>query len=184
MFDLSPVCAPKRTSADHSKFMGLRPRLNALVDQAMTSTVSGCVLLLVVRLGRFLVWKWCSESVGWISVSAIRRSPTIKSGLRLPPPLSELRRTGRLTRVMATPLARTAEFVETDQSDSTSPAPFAKIFLFSPDPNQIYIHHRLVPHRGVSRSSRTRGGMRWTRQRWARDGMAGRVSACERSTAR
>ena len=32
-----------------------------------------------------------------------------------------------------------------------------------------------VPQRGVSRSSRTRGGMRWTRQRFARDGIAGRV---------
>ena len=29
--------------------------------------------------------------------------------------------------------------------------------------------------RGVSRSSRTRGGMRWTRQRWACDVIAGRV---------
>src|SRR5882762_6313027 len=35
---------------------------------------------------------------------------------------------------------------------------------------------RIPPHqRGVSRSSRTRGGMRWTRQRFARDGIAGRV---------
>src|SRR6266404_5949350 len=42
-------------------------------------------------------------------------------------------------------------------------APFAKIFLFSPDPNQFTDSPRLVPHRGVSRSSRTRGGMRWTR---------------------
>src|SRR5712664_2398641 len=34
---------------------------------------------------------------------------------------------------------------------------------------------RVPPHyRGVSRSSRTRGGMRWTRQRFARDGIAGR----------
>jgi hypothetical protein len=34
----------------------------------------------------------------------------------------------------------------------------------------------IPPHqRGVSRSSRTRGGMRWTRQRFARDGIAGRV---------
>jgi hypothetical protein len=56
------------------------------------------------------------------------------------------------------------------------PAPFAKIFLFRPDPNQIYIPRCLVPHRGVSRSSRTRGGMRWTRQRRAMpgDGRAGR----------
>jgi hypothetical protein len=36
--------------------------------------------------------------------------------------------------------------------------------------------------RGVSRSSRTRDGMRWTRQRRARDGIAGQASACERST--
>src|SRR6266852_1982917 len=32
-----------------------------------------------------------------------------------------------------------------------------------------------TPQRGVSRSSRTRGGMRWTRQRFACDGIAGRV---------
>src|SRR3984893_5473340 len=35
--------------------------------------------------------------------------------------------------------------------------------------------------RGVSRWSRTRDGMRWTRQRRARNVMAGRASACERS---
>jgi len=40
-----------------------------------------------------------------------------------------------------------------------------------------------TPWRGVSRSSRTRGWMRWTRQRWACDAMAGRVSR-ERSTPR
>src|SRR5258707_9288878 len=45
------------------------------------------------------------------------------------------------------------------------PAPFAKIFLFSPDANQFTESRRPVPQRGVSRSSRTRGGMRWTRQR-------------------
>jgi hypothetical protein len=41
--------------------------------------------------------------------------------------------------------------------------PFAKIFLFPPDPNQFTDSRRPVPQRGVSRSSRTRGGMRWTR---------------------
>ena len=47
-------------------------------------------------------------------------------------------------------------------------------------PNQIY-NSRIPPHqRGVSRSSRTRGGVRWTRQHFARDGIAGRASACER----
>src|SRR6266446_9004829 len=53
--------------------------------------------------------------------------------------------------------------------------PIAKIFRFAPDPNQLHDSRRPTPQRGVSRSSRTRGGMRWTRQRFARDGMAGRV---------
>src|ERR1700704_3874733 len=57
------------------------------------------------------------------------------------------------------------------------PAPFAKIFLFRPDPNQFTDSHRPVSTRGADRaSSRTRGGMRWTRQRQAMsgDGRAGR----------
>jgi hypothetical protein len=38
--------------------------------------------------------------------------------------------------------------------------------------------------RGVSRSSRTRDGMRWTRQRWACEGIAGRIALRERTPAR
>src|SRR6202521_2216308 len=39
-----------------------------------------------------------------------------------------------------------------------------------------------TPQEGRWPSSRTRGGMRWTRQRFARDGIAGQVDeACERS---
>jgi hypothetical protein len=40
-------------------------------------------------------------------------------------------------------------------------APFAKIFLFALDPNQFTDSPCPVPQRGV-RTSRTRGGMRWT----------------------
>src|SRR5258708_21774501 len=36
-------------------------------------------------------------------------------------------------------------------SEMTCPAPFAKIFLFSPDPNQMHIPRRLVPPEGRSR---------------------------------
>jgi hypothetical protein len=43
------------------------------------------------------------------------------------------------------------------------PAPSSKIFLFIADPNQIYISAIPSLMRGVSRSSRTRDGMRWTR---------------------
>jgi hypothetical protein len=58
--------------------------------------------------------------------------------------------------------ARMAEFVQPDQCDLPSPVSSPKIFHFAPDPNHSYIPHRPVPQRGVSRSSRTRGGMRWT----------------------
>src|SRR6266404_3634577 len=67
------------------------------------------------------------------------------------------------------------------KSPISCPAPFAKIFCFPLYPNQIYIPRRPVPQRGGSRSSQARGGMRWTRQRQARAGIAGRVLARERS---
>src|SRR5450631_1247124 len=58
-------------------------------------------------------------------------------------------------------------------------------FRFPRRANHLYKFAPSRPtQRGVSRSSRTRDGVRWTRQRFARDGIAGRVSACERSTAR
>src|SRR5712691_10957130 len=54
-------------------------------------------------------------------------------------------------------------------------APLEKIFPFAPDANQFTDSHRPVPRRGDRASSRTRGGMRWTRQRQAMsgDGRAG-----------
>jgi hypothetical protein len=53
--------------------------------------------------------------------------------------------------------------------------PFTKIFPFPPTPNHFYNPRHPVPTRGVSRSSRTRDGMRWTRQRFARERVAGQV---------
>jgi len=50
------------------------------------------------------------------------------------------------------------------------PAPFAKIFRFAPEANQFTESHRPVPQRGDRASSRTRGGMRWTWERQARNG--------------
>src|ERR1700674_5179511 len=38
-----------------------------------------------------------------------------------------------------------------------SPAPFAKIFSFSPDPNHFYIHPCLVPTRGAIARRHERG---------------------------
>ena len=48
-------------------------------------------------------------------------------------------------------------------------SPLAKIFRLTRRANQFYQLARLTRERGVSRSSRTRDGMRWTRQRWARE---------------
>src|SRR6266446_10026943 len=62
-------------------------------------------------------------------------------------------------------------------------APFAKISRFALYPNQFTESRRLVPQRGVSRSSRTRDGMRWTRQRRARNVIAGRDQLRERTPA-
>jgi hypothetical protein len=56
------------------------------------------------------------------------------------------------------------------------PVPFAKIFRFTRRANHLYKFAPSRPtQRGVSRSSRTRDGVRWTRQRLARDGVAGQV---------
>jgi hypothetical protein len=54
------------------------------------------------------------------------------------------------------------------QISKTCPAPFQKIFRWSRRANQRYRSRRPARERGVSRSSRTRVGMRWTRQRRAR----------------
>jgi hypothetical protein len=47
-------------------------------------------------------------------------------------------------------LARNGKFVEPDQSVSTRPALFAKIFRFAATPNHPYIVSRPGPQRGVS----------------------------------
>src|SRR3984885_14732058 len=59
-------------------------------------------------------------------------------------------------------------FIGADQGDLGRPVPSAKIFWFTSEPNHLHIPRRPVPQRGGSRSSRTRGGMRWTRAHQAR----------------
>src|SRR6202034_4122318 len=83
-------------------------------------------------------------------------------GSRLPPSF-ELRRTTRLQRAL-----RTSVICPTGKSASVlfvvCPDPARKIFRFARRANHLY---QLAPsrldNRGVSRSSRTRGGMRGTR---------------------
>src|SRR5665213_243319 len=79
---------------------------------------------------------------------------------------------------MSAPTKRMREkndFPKPIQSDLGRPVLHQKIFPFPFYPNHLHIFCRLVPQRGGSRSSRTRGGMRWTRAHQARerDGRAG-----------
>jgi hypothetical protein len=60
--------------------------------------------------------------------------------------------------------ARKVRFVETIQSDFTSPVLFAKIFPFQPDPNHLYIPRVPPPFEGrFAIVTDVGGGMRWTR---------------------
>ena len=79
-------------------------------------------------------------------------------------------------------VAHAGRFVVTFQSDLGSPDPFAKIFRFTRRANHLYKFAPSHPTRGAYHDRHeTRGGMRWTRQRFARDEVAGQVSACEQS---
>ena len=71
----------------------------------------------------------------------------------------------------------------TGKSPKVCPAPFAKIFPFAADPNQMHIHHRLVPIRGAIARRHERGagcGGRESVRRW--QGMAGRVDKARELT--
>src|SRR6202140_4333816 len=66
------------------------------------------------------------------------------------------------------------------------PAPFAKIFPFRPDPNQMHIHCRLVPTRGAIARRHERGaecgGRKSVRRAMAiagRDEPRERLAACK-----
>jgi hypothetical protein len=64
----------------------------------------------------------------------------------------------------------------TGKSPKVCPAPFAKIFRFPRRANHLYRFAPSHPTRGAYHDRHeTRGGVRWTRQRFARDGIAGRV---------
>src|SRR5216684_5093316 len=53
--------------------------------------------------------------------------------------------------IPASRFARTGKILLWDQRDLPCPVPFAKIFLFSPNPNQLHIPAVSSPRRGVSR---------------------------------
>jgi hypothetical protein len=77
--------------------------------------------------------------------------------------------------------ARRIEIRHAIQCYSGCPAWRAKIFHSARRANHRYNLARPTRVRGVSRSSRTRDGMRWTRQRLACDVIAGRFSVSDRS---
>ena len=77
---------------------------------------------------------------------------------------------------MPVAVAHKGRFVVSSQADLGRPVLAAKIFRFTRRANHLYKFAPSRPtQRGVSRSSRTRDGVRWTRQRLACDGIAGLV---------
>jgi hypothetical protein len=67
------------------------------------------------------------------------------------------------------------------QITKSCPSLFPKIFPFRRRANQNYKRRRPVPRRGVGHRHERWDGMRWTRQRRAREVIAGRVDPRERS---
>ena len=128
----------------------------------------------------------------------VRRSSTSEGGSN---PFLRRRRSGLLrgachrARIRATRwLAMTILDTRVRQIDPTGksvaatktcPALSQKIFRFRRRANQFY---QLAPSfpgkRGASRSSRTRDGMRWTRQRWRANGVAGQALPVSEEPAR
>ena len=96
---------------------------------------------------------------------------------------------GRCGQLRASPTAanehglinQTANLLNRFKAICRCPALPQKIFRFRRRANQFY---QLAPSfpgkRGASRSSRTRDGMRWTRQRWRANGVRRAGLACER----
>jgi hypothetical protein len=72
----------------------------------------------------------------------------------------------------------------TGKSVNCLSSPICKNILVFARPKSNLYPSTSRPTEGRWPSPRTRGGMRWTRQRFARHVMAGWASACERSTAR
>src|SRR5258708_7898822 len=75
--------------------------------------------------------------------------------------------------MVASPLAET-KTCPTGKSANSCPALIEKIFRLTRRANHLYKSARLARKRGGSRSSRTWGGMRWTRQRQRAIVVAGR----------
>ena len=72
--------------------------------------------------------------------------------------------------------ARKQKILPWDQRDSTCPVLLAKIFRFRRRANHLYRFARLGPHEGrIAIVTDVGHEMRWTRQRRARNGIAGRV---------
>src|ERR1700687_3796535 len=94
-----------------------------------------------------------------------------KGGVRLPPSLLSYRGRGRLI-LPDGQISRVRQF--------GCPAPFAKIFPFRPDPNQMHIHCRLVPTRGAIARRHERGagcgGRESVRRAWQSQGEMNLVS--------
>ena len=78
-------------------------------------------------------------------------------------------------------VARKRRFRQADQGDLGGPAVSAKINCFAPGPNHPYNSRHPVPQEGrIAIVTDVGRGMRWTRQRRAREGLQGGFSVSDR----
>jgi hypothetical protein len=114
----------------------------------------------------------------------ILRCDRTRSGYGRPPPDPGLRRRSTLAlsdpvsitrKIEATPFAHARNNTIEMIYRSEKRLPIYDYNYHSFDTASFLLSASRPTQRGVSRSSRTRDGMRWTRQRFARDGIAGRV---------
>jgi hypothetical protein len=100
-----------------------------------------------------------------------------RTSSRLAPAGYGRRRQPQASHVIAARVTRSAcQLAPDEQITESCPTPFAKIFRFAFTPNQIYIPRRPVPSEGRFAIVIDVGsGMRWTRQRRARAGIAGQA---------
>jgi hypothetical protein len=171
--DLSPECAPKRTSADHSEFLILWVHAvavnfylssNQFAPLRCNRQRSHIAIVGIRACGTYrcaINRRKVVSLPGPANLSIHSSCMNFRSG-RDPIPLSEPPSGGVLG---LRTLARNGEFVEPAQADASCPVLSEKIFRFAFPPNQIHIY-RVPSQSGAFRDRHGRGcGMRWTRRR-------------------
>src|SRR5450631_3513462 len=142
---------------------------NGDVSNSPTSKMPTCEKAGGMKAARIVRRKTASARSIWISTS------TFASGGNSPPLSGAICRCSCAPCVPRLPCEREV-ICPTGRPAKKLSSPICKNISLHPSGKSSLQVRAIPPHqRGVSRSSRTRDGVRWTRQRFACDGIAGRV---------